>query len=146
MVMAFGPPRQDCLHWGSSDEHGRVPVQVEVTVQSANYIYVARIIYGDNVLLGNFKIGHGKYYANDEGVAIGPILERDQEIESLTKGVTCTVPWMAHTAGETIPHGAVAGGRIADGSPTYIAKITHTVQHLVFGYYNPKTKLAYYEA
>ena len=146
MVMAFGPPRQVCLQWGSSNEHGRVPVQVEVTVQRANYIYVARIIYGDNVLLGKFKVGHGKYYANNEGAAIGPILETDQEIESLTKDVTCTVPWMAYTAGETLPDGAVAWGRIADGSPTYVAMITHTGQHLIFGYYNPKMKLAYYEA
>ena len=101
---------------------------------------------GENVLLGKFKICYGKYYANDEGVAIGPIFETGQEIESLTKDVTCTMPWMAYTAWETLPDRAVTGGRLADGSPTYVTKITHTDQRLVFGYCNPKTKLAYNEA
>ena len=85
LLKAFGPPRQDCLHWGSSEEPGRVPVQVE---QNSYCIYVARIINEDKIFLGKFNPNSGKYYANNEVVDIGPILHTDQGIEILTKDVT----------------------------------------------------------
>ena len=140
-VMAFGPFRHDCLRWGPTVEPGRVPFKVLNTY----YSYVAKISSENNVFIWRFNIQSGKFWANKKGILIGPIRTTDQEIAILTKSEDCTVPWLAYTAGETLPDGAVAEGRLADGSPTYVAKVNHGGR-LGLGYYNPKSKLVYYEA
>ena len=48
------------------------------------------------------------------------------------------------TAGDQLPLGVVTGGRLADGSPIYMAKIIHD-GHIAFGYYDPKTAQAHYD-
>ena len=138
MVNIFGLPRDDCLHWGSIDEPGRVPIQ---GYQGTRIIYAARIVSNNSLLLGKFH--HPAFWANNKGVRIGPIYENDQDIEVLTKDDSCPLLWIEYTAGETLPVGAVAGGHLADGSVTYVAKITDGDQ--LFGYYSPKTEMAYYE-
>ena len=55
-----------------------------------------------------------------------------------------TVPWMPYTAGEPLPFGAVIGGRLPDGSATYVAKVIHN-SDVVFSYYNSRSALAFYE-
>ena len=139
--MVFGPLRHDCLHWGSDVEPGRVPIQV----LNNYYNYVARIVNPNYVLLGRLNSKNEQFWANSESILIGPIYKTDQDIEILTTDDACNLLWLAYTAGETLPNGAVADGRLSDGSPTYVAKITHRNRQ-AFGYYNPISELAYYEA
>ena len=138
IVNAFGPPRQDCLHWGSRHEPGRVPVQ---TMRG----FVARIIRNKDVLLGNLSVGSLQYWAHGwKSRKVGPVYETDPKLEILTKDAACPLPWMHYTAGEMLPFGIVTGGCLVDGSTTYVAKVIHNNDE-VFGYYNPKSALAYYE-
>ena len=138
--MVFGPLRNGCLRWGSSVEPGRVPIQVLNT----HYSYLARIVSESNVLLGKFNSNSEKFWANREGIFIEPIYTTDQEIEILTNDEACSLPWLAYTVGETLSDESVAGGRLADGSPTYVAKIILS-DRIRLGYYNPKSKFAFYK-
>ena len=105
---------------------------------------MARTIIENTLLLGKFHIITKYFWANNAGVSVGPIYPANQEIELLTKDEACAVPWMAYTVGQTLPDGAVIGGHLADGSLTYVAKITHDSEE-AFGYYSPMNTLAYYE-
>ena len=142
MVNGFGPPRHVCLHWVSSQGSVELPIKIK-----PRECHAARIRIGDVVLIGAFYTkGQRRFYANREGVKIGPVLETDQDIEILTVDATCPLPWMSYTAGEPLPFGAVTGGRLADGSETYVVKVNHSDNEcVVFGYYNTNSALAYYE-
>ena len=137
LASVFGPPRQGCIRWGSNQEPGWVTVRVA----SAD---VARIFSGDVVLIGNFYFQIREFWANNQGLNIGPVYEVDQDVELLMKDATCPLPWMPYTAGEPLPIGAFAGGHLADGSATYVAKVVHN-DYVVFGYYHPTSALAFYE-
>ena len=140
-VNAFGPPRDTCVRWGSRQEHGRVPVEL----QNSRIIYLARITTDDALVVGKFHVNpSGQFWANNEGVPIGPVYETDRDIEFLTMEPTCTLPWMPYTAGGILPDGAISGGHLPDGSVAYVSKVTHN-DLLAFGYYNTKTQLVYYE-
>ena len=138
IVNIFGPPRQGCLRWGSDQEPGWVPIQ-----ERDGDIYMARTINNDALIIGNFFVGVQELWANGEGVRIGPVTG-NENIEVLTKNVVCIVRWLPYTAGEPLPHGAVTGGHLADGSAVYVVKVTDN-NNPFFGYYNPKSALAYYE-
>ena len=140
MVVVFEPPRHDCLHWGSKEEAGRRPVQG----RGPKVIYAARIANQNAWLIGKFTNNSQHFWANQEGARIGPIVATDQGINILTIDDACIVPWVSLTAGQTLPVGVVGGGRLADGSVTYVAKVTHGDQEM-FGYYNNYAELAYYE-
>ena len=103
---------------------------------------MARTVISDDVIIGCLFVNNGQLWANRGGVRIGPITGADVEI--LTKDVACHLPWMPYTAGEPLPFGAVTGGRLADGSVIYVAKINNH-DHSFFGYYHPISVLAYYE-
>ena len=139
-VSAFGPPRDTCVHWGSIQEHGRVPVEV----QDRKVRYLARIKTQDTLLVGKFRPESGTFLANNEGESVGPIHESDQRIEFLTMDSACTLPWMPYAAGAILPAGAIGGGLLPDGSTTYVCKVTRGAR-LVFGYYNTEAELAFYE-
>ena len=118
------------------------PGRVALRGQGPNFC-VGRTVSENTLLLGKFRIPSRQFWGNREGVRI--ILdETDQEIEIVTKDETCAIPWMAYTAGQTLPAGAVIGGHLADGSHTYIAKMTIGNSES-FGYYNPNNKMGYYE-
>ena len=138
LVQAFGPPRHGCLHWGSRQELGWVPI-----VEENGHNYIARTISGDALLIATFDTYSFALWGNSDGVAVGPVKETDQNIEFLAKDPACPLPWMPYTAGGPLPVGAVIGGRLADGSPTYVAKVYH--DRFFFGYYSPKSVTAYYE-
>ena len=138
MVNAFGPPRHGCLHWGSRQEPGWVPI-----VEENGYNYVARTLSVDVLLIATFDTYSYALWGNRGGVAVGPVEETDQDIEFFAKDPACPLPWMPYTAGGPLPVGAVIGGRLADGSPTYVAKVYH--DRFLFGYYSPKSAVAYYE-
>ena len=137
VVSVFGPPRHGCIRWGSSQEPGSVTVRV-------GSVDVARIVSGDTVLIGNFDFLSRQFWFNVKGVSFGPIYEADQDIELLIKDATCSLPWMPYIAGEPLPFGAVAGGHLADGTATYVAKVIRN-RYAVIGHYNPKSPLAYHE-
>ena len=141
MVNVYGPTRHDCLQWVSAHGVGLVPVQIR-----GGYMYVARLGGDDAVPVGWFRTTLRDFYANMEGEFIGPVHDTDDNLEILTKNAACQVPWMSYTDGEPLPFGAVPGGRLPDGSATYVAKVTHhsNGEQLV-GYYNSKSGLAFYE-
>ena len=137
IVNAFGPPRDVCLHWGSSGQPGWVPVQ-------ATDNYAARAVYGDIVLIGNFYPYYGDFWSSTESLRIGPLKEMDHNVETLSKDADCPLPWRPYKAGEPLPSGAVAGGRHSDEAETYLIRVLHNSAY-VFGYYHPNSALAYYE-
>ena len=138
MVNAIGPPRLGCIYWHSSQNVEGEPFQ---EMDGVRYI---GCLEGQCGSIVTFNTGGRVLWVNMEGERIGPISETDQTIEILTKHATCPVPWMPYTTGEPLPVGAVTGGRLPDGSTTYVARITHNGE-LVFGYYNLRSALAYYE-
>ena len=134
MVNAFGPLRLGCLHWGSKQKPGWEPVQ-----EQNRGLYVARSASGDAVLIGKLNTKQNKLRANSEGA----VIVTDQDIEILLLDTACPFPWMPYMAGEPLPSGAVVGGHLADGTTTYVVKVTHNGK-ANFGYYEPKSALAYY--
>ena len=139
MVNVFGPPRHDCLYWGSNQISGWVPVQ-----ERNGKIYLAPIVSADVVLVGKLNTQKGDFWGKNGGVKVGPINVNDKYIEILSKDPVCPLPWMPYTAGEPLPFGAVTGGRLRDGSATYVAKVTHNGD-VNFGYYDPTISLTYYQ-
>ena len=139
-VNTFGPPRDICVHWGSSQESGRVLVKTQ------KQLYLARIKRYGALVIGKFEIirSVGRFWASNEGVRVGPVYVRDQDIEFLTMDPACTLPWISYSAGGLLPVGAMSGGHLTDGSTTYVAKVVHNGEEL-FGYYNTKSQLAYFE-
>ena len=141
-VRAFGPPRDTCVHWGSREMHGRVPVELQ---ELNKVIYLARVTRDDALLVGKFESSYGgRFWANDEGVRVGPVYAADQDIEFLALDPTCILIWMPYTAGGQLPVGAISGGLLSDGCITYVSRVIHNVWP-AFGYYNTKTELVYYE-
>ena len=141
LVNGYKPSSHGCLHWGSAHRVGLVPVQI-----AGGYRYVARLGGNDVIPVGSFRETLRDFYANMEGEVIGPVYDSDQNIEILTKNAACQVPWMSYTAGEPLPFGAVPGGRLPDGSATYVAKVAHHSDgEQLVGYYNSKSGLAFYE-
>ena len=129
-LTVFGPPRDTCLHWGSKNEPGRVPVNEKIH----QHIRTGRVLTNGALVVGKVDPS-GIFYANDHGTEIS---ERNN-IEFLTKDPTCTVLWMPYTTDETLPIGAVSGGRLSDGSITYVCKLSHLIC-----YYDEGTQQAYY--
>ena len=144
VVSVFGPPRDVCVHWGSRHEPGRVVVELQF---SNNIRYLARIAKDDTVLVGKFNPKFGRFYGNNEGERVGPVLETEQDIAFLTMDPACTLQWMPYTVGGLLSFGVVSGGLLPDGSTTYmyVSKVTHDEVRLSFGYYNTKAEFVYYE-
>ena len=137
-VNVFGPPRDSCVHRGSSQEPGRVIVEIPGQGR------LARIKIGDIVLVGKFRIKKEIFWANNEGVRVGPAQNTYEDIEFLTTAPACTLSWIPYKAGELLSAGVTSGGHLSDVSTTYVVKVLHNgVQ--TFGYYNSWSKLAYYE-
>ena len=130
-VSVFGPPRDTCLLWGSANEPGREQVNLPIRA--------GRAFIGDALVVGKVE-PNGHFWGNNEGVQVGKF---DNDIEILTMDPACSVPWIPYVAGELLPAGVVNGGRLSDGSITYICRINH-YGILVIGNYNAGTKLAYY--
>ena len=141
-VSAFGPPRENCLCWGSRQEHGRVAVKVQ---HPWKVRYLARIRTHNALLIGKFNPHKGIFLANNEGERVGPIRELDQRwsLSPWTR-LHCTLLWMCYTAGELLPVGAISGGFLPDGSNTYISRVTRR-GWLIFGYHNTEAELTFYE-
>ena len=95
------------------------------------------------MLVGKFLPENGEFFANNEGEDVGPIRESDQDIEFLTMDPACTLTWMPY-AGGGLPAGAISGGRLPDGSITYVCRVTHDGS-LTSGYYNTEAELAFYQ-
>ena len=137
-IHAFGPPRETCLHWGSSHRLG----YVTVGGQDWAVLYVARMVEDITLVVGKYDIVTEMFFANNEGVRV--IDETNEGIEFLTMDPTCTLLWVPYIAGDLLPAGSISGGRLLDGSITYVCKIIQG-NRLVFGYYNIESELAYYE-
>ena len=137
MVNVFWPHRDACLCWSSGQEPAWVPVEVP-------NIYVARVVNGDAVVIENLYLSLESFWANNEGIWISPVDGINQNIEILTKDAACPLLWMPYAAGDPLPLGAVAGGRHADGSKTYVIKVYHKYFQY-FGYYYTKSLVGNYE-
>ena len=123
------------------NESGRQSVEVQ---NHGVVLYLARVIIGDILIVGKFKTQYGYSVANNENVNVGPIRETDHNSEFLTVDPACTLLWIPYAAGRVFPNGVISGGHLADGSPTYVTKVTHDTV-LSFGYYDTKSELAYYQ-
>ena len=137
-INAFGPPRDSCLHWGSRQEPGRVPVEIP------GVSYLARITVDNTLLMGKFDLGHESFWGNNEGTAVGPVYETNRDIEFLTVDPACPLLWMPYTVGDSLPSGVITGGHLSDGSITYASKVI-VGGYRGFGYYNARSERAYHE-
>ena len=138
MVNAFGPLQHDCIYWRSSKKPEGVPFR-----DKNGFRLLARL-EGGHVPTGSFNEIKREFWTNLEGEHIGPISEEDQDVEILIKEAACSVPWRPYTTGKPRPLRAVMGGRLPDGSTTYVAKVIHN-DEVVFCYHNSRSALAYYE-
>ena len=140
-VQVFGPPRYNCVHWGPRGESGRERIEV---LFNGCFLYLARVLIGDALIVGKFKPHYGNFQSNKKNMDVGRIKETDHDIEFLIMDPACTLLWMPYRAGELLPNGVISGGHLADESTTYVAKVIHDIEPS-FGYYNTKSELAYYK-
>ena len=138
VVNVFWQSRDDCLHWGSYQEPGRV------AVGNTNY-HVGRTVHGEAMVVGVYLDVDGydqHIWVNDQG---GPVsyYESDVVVEVLTTLADCPLFWVPYTGGNPLPVGAVAGGYLVNGKTTYIAR-PEDGGHVSFGYYNIDTEIMYY--
>ena len=138
LVNAFGPPRDTCVHWGSSQIPGRVPVEIPGQDR------LARMKFWHSYVVGKFNFNSESFWANNGGTVFTGPAGDSQGIEFLTINPACTLPWMPYTAGGLLPAEVINGGHLLDGSTAFVVKVLHSgVQ--TFGYYSATTELAYYE-
>ena len=138
LVNAYGLGWDTCLHWGAGQQTGLVPVEG-----------IARLVIGQALVVGKFLERYGKIFGNDEGTSVEVAYDETLGHGLLMSDPACTLSWLQYIPHTEIPSGAVIGGHLADGSPTYVAKVYHTRNgnnYLVPGYYNTKTGMAYAEA
>ena len=141
-VKAYGPDRNTCLHWGSGQQTGFVPVKGAGS-------YVARMVIGQALVVTRLMTRRMRIYGNHDGTQIDVPYDETLGHELLMADPACTLSWVQHIPHTEIPSGAVIGGHLADGSPTHVAKTHYTRNgnnYLVLGYYEPNTGLAYFEA
>ena len=140
LVEAFGPYSHSCLRWGPHDEPNRTPIQMHDGLQM---IYLSRLLRSNILIPGKYIADVQNFWCSIEGEKTGPIgLEG---VSFLTTNPACTIPWMPYTAGASIPHGAVIGGHLADGTHLYVAWVDDGTHRPAYGYYNPSSEVAHYE-
>ena len=142
MVNVFLQSRDDCLHWGSYQEPGRVAVgDVDVAV------YVGRTMHGEAMVVGKF-LDVDNYdphiWANDQGERFSVDYGSDNAVEVLSTTAGCPLFWVSYTGGNPLPVGAVAGGYLVDGTVTHVA-LKMYASSVAYGYYNTDTEMVYYE-
>ena len=138
-INAFGPPRDSCLRWGSRQEPSRSLVEIP------GLSCLVRITAGNILLIGKFDMAPWEtFWANNEGVRLGPLSEIDLGIEFLTVDPACPVLWTSFTVGESLQFGVIGGGHLSDGSITYVSKVIVN-GYTGFAYCNARSELAYYE-
>ena len=118
---------------------------VSVEVQGS---HVARVVIGQALVLGRHQTSNGIFHCNHEGIKVQVQYDETVGHELLMIDPACTLSWMPYTPHTDIPSGAVIGGHSVDGTPTYVAKVHHTHDSIIYnatGYYNPKTGMAYAE-
>ena len=142
MVQAFTIPNHLCIQWGSDQQMGRETVQVFHGDMS---LLAARIRHGSSMIVGKFLEDRGYFFGNSEGQKISAV-STDDEIAILTIDEACIWSWIPYTSGEVLPVGAVIGGHLASGSPTYVAIMYHGGgRHPTFGYYSSENVMGSYE-
>ena len=104
---------------------------------------------GDHEALCRKKIGttilidHGRPYGRGKFAENGVVyLEDDPSV--LTVSPFCTLAWVPHTAGSTLPENAVLCGHLNNVIPTYCARIWTENGRVKFGYYPFGHTVAYY--
>ena len=143
MVNVFRQSRDVCLHWGSYQEARHV------AVGNANLrVYVGRTVHGEAMVVGKF-LDVDNYdphiWANDQGERFHVDYGSDNVVEVLTTTADCPLFWVSYTGSNSLPVGAVAGGYLASGKATYVAR-KEFGSSMSFGYYNTDTEIMYYES
>ena len=144
-VNVYGPSRHVCLHWGSNKPTGLIPIKVH---NEFSGMYVARIVIGQALVVGKLTNNMHWIYVNNGDTAMKLQYDATLGHELLMADPNCTLSWVQYTPHSKIPSGAVIGGHLVDGSPTYVVKVHH-VRHgksyAVPGYYSMKTGMAHAE-
>ena len=140
-VNAFGPARHTCLHWASDQQAGMVLVKIH---DGYEYIAVVRAAVGNALVLGKFTLGGQTIYYIHNSQAVTMQYNGASGHELLMADPGCTLSWVSYTPHTVIPSQAVMGGRLADGSPTYVVTAYAPVRNAL-GYYDSTTGVAHYE-
>ena len=140
VVKAFGPARDACFSWGSSDAPGRLPVQMYA---ESFKVYVSRSRRSNALIPGIYYTAARVFFASNEGEYVGPI--NPEKIDILTANSACTLSWIPYTSGAAIPPGVVIGGHLANGTNLYVVYVDDSTHRPAYGYYNPNSKVAHYE-
>ena len=142
MVNVYWQPRDDCLHWASYQEPGRLAVgEGGRSVPS----YAGRTKIGEAMVLGKFLAIPGSLHiwVNNQGSLLAISDGSGNGIEVLTTIAGCPLFWVPYTGGGPLPSGAVVGGYLTDGTATYVAR-KHHVTDVAVGYYNTEIEMIYF--
>ena len=142
MVNVYWQPRDNCLHWGSYQEPGRVAVG-EGGRSVPSYAGLTKI--GEAMVLGKFLAIPGSLHiwVNNHGTETAVLDGSGYGVEVLTTIVGCPSFWVPYTGGDQLPSGAVVGGYLMDGTATYVAR-KHHVTDVAIGYYNTESEIIYF--
>ena len=143
LVNAYGPERHTCLHWRSHTYEGLMPVETDDGFQ---HTYVARVRVADALVIGKFVVRNPFICVNNAGIAVVVPYNEALGHELLMVDPACSVAWLEYTSHDKIPIGTVIGGRLAEGSPTYVVMVRYGSNRLGFGYYDTTTGVANYES
>ena len=95
--------------------------------------YVVRAVLGGELLVMNWspleRVARG---VDTSGEAV-----EASSWEHMVVDPACSYVWLMYWAGDSIPEGAVVGGRLLDGTPLYVAVTLGLSSTRPIGYYNP---------
>ena len=143
LVNAYGPERHACLHWGSDQDERLVPVEMN---DGYTTMYVVRIAVAQALVIGTFVPNTDpNVFAVNAGATVVVSYDATMGHELLLRDPSCTLSWLQYSPSDEIPTGAEIGGRLIDGSPTYVVMARFESNRIAFGYYDITTTLGHFE-
>ena len=145
MMTRFYPKRDECVEWVTYTINlhpdGLVTMLTGVSKQ-----FDVRVQYQSAIVPGKVYPNTDNSFWTSLGSQIIHFADVQNvgAIEVLTIDVSCSQVWFPMETRCSLPEGALAAGHTADGTPLYTARFW-TVSKLIYGHYNPQTKLAHGE-
>ena len=141
-VIYYGATGKDCWTWVAHTKYKQFLAPTLYTYDQV--ITVGRYVRPSDTLPGHYFVDNGGLYVSEADGT--PWIAINNPMQVLQVNTECRVVWMAYTAGDAIPAGAVLGGYTSQGthSDIYVIKIMdETRGGYLFGYYDPSTKLGH---
>ena len=133
-------PIDGCAQWVVTNDWNYPRIVKKNEVPGAySPVVVARIVANEEILPAKWPLYNTNAYTIQESSAL---VHGVFEVFVVNKA--CSLLWLSYDAssGDPLPPGAIPGGRLADGTPLYVAAV-HVTGHgkYVLGYYNHLTRM-----